>query len=91
MALVIDAHNHIGVRHGAAQTGLELVAKMDAVGVDKAVVLPFVEGTIDNSVIQREVQTAPDRLSRSARSTRGTATARSRTCGTAWRTSASTA
>jgi predicted TIM-barrel fold metal-dependent hydrolase len=62
MSLIIDAHNHIGVRHGASQTGLELVAKMDAVGVDKAIVIPFVEGTIDNSVIQREVQTAPDRL-----------------------------
>jgi predicted TIM-barrel fold metal-dependent hydrolase len=62
MTLIVDAHNHVGVRHGAAQTGLELVAKMDAVGVDKAVILPFVEGTIDNSVIDKEIATAPDRL-----------------------------
>lgn len=62
MSPIVDAHNHIGVRHGAAQSGLELLTKMDAVGVEMAVILPFVEGTVDNSVIAREAATDPDRL-----------------------------
>jgi hypothetical protein len=62
MSTIIDAHNHIGVRHGAAQTGAELLAKMDSVGVDRAVILPFVEGKIDNNVVEREAQTDPARL-----------------------------
>lgn len=62
MTLVIDAHNHIGVRHGASQTGSELVAKLDAAGVDKAVIFPFVEGTVDNGVIVEAVGEHPDRL-----------------------------
>jgi uncharacterized protein len=41
MSLVIDAHNHVGVRHGAKQLGADLVAKMDQTGVDKAVMFPF--------------------------------------------------
>jgi predicted TIM-barrel fold metal-dependent hydrolase len=62
MAAIIDAHNHIGWRHGASQTGAELVRKMDAAGVDRAVILPFVEGTIDNGVVVREAKLYPDRL-----------------------------
>jgi predicted TIM-barrel fold metal-dependent hydrolase len=62
MSFVVDAHNHIGVRHGAAQTGADLLAKMDAVGVDRAIILPFVEGSIDNSVISRESTADLDRL-----------------------------
>ena len=62
MSLVIDAHNHIGDRHGASQTGAELVAKLDGAGVDRAVMMPFVEGTIDNEVIDREARAFPDRL-----------------------------
>lgn len=58
----IDAHNHIGVRHGASQTGPELVAKLDAAGVDKAVIFPFVEGQVDNSVIVDAVRECPERL-----------------------------
>ena len=52
MSKIVDAHNHIGVRHGATQTGAQLLEKMDLVGVDQAVVLPFVEGTIDNDVVR---------------------------------------
>ncbi len=62
MTLTVDAHNHIGVRHGASQTGSELVAKLDAAGVDKAVIFPFVEGTVDNGVIVEAMTTHPDRL-----------------------------
>jgi uncharacterized protein len=62
MSTIIDAHNHIGIRHGASQTGAELLAKMDLVGVDKAIILPFVEGAIDNDVVHREAATAPERL-----------------------------
>jgi predicted TIM-barrel fold metal-dependent hydrolase len=62
MSLVIDAHNHIGDRHAATQTGAELVAKLDVAGVEQAVILPFVEGTIDNDVIDREAKAFPDRL-----------------------------
>ena len=62
MSGIIDAHNHIGIRHGASQTGLELVSKMDAVGVGQALILPFVEGAIDNDVVASEAATAADRL-----------------------------
>ena len=62
MSLTIDAHNHIGVRHGASQTGSELVAKLDEAGVDRAVIFPFVEGRVDNSVIVDATREHPDRL-----------------------------
>lgn len=62
MPPIVDAHNHIGIRHGATQSALELLAKMNAVGVERAVILPFVEGTIDNNVIALEAATDPDRL-----------------------------
>ncbi|MCW2878187.1 MAG: amidohydrolase family protein, partial [Sphaerisporangium sp.] len=60
--MFIDAHNHLGVRHGASQTAAELVAKLDLTGVDRAVVFPFVEGDFDNAVIDEAVAQAPDRL-----------------------------
>lgn len=60
--LTIDAHNHLGVRHGAEQTGAELVAKLDDAGVDRAVVFPFVEGEFDNDVVTEAVTAHPDRL-----------------------------
>ena len=47
----IDAHNHLGVRHGASQSGAELVKRLNQAGVDRAVAFPFVEGSIDNEVI----------------------------------------
>lgn len=62
MSAIIDSHNHIGIRYGAAQSGLELLAKMDGAGVDRAIILPFVEGRIDNNVIAREAGTDPERL-----------------------------
>jgi predicted TIM-barrel fold metal-dependent hydrolase len=62
MTLVIDAHNHLGARPGASQTGAELVAKIDAVGVDKAVMFPFVEGSFTNDPIKEAFDQFPDRL-----------------------------
>jgi predicted TIM-barrel fold metal-dependent hydrolase len=58
----IDAHNHLGVRHGASQTAAELVAKLDEAGVDQAVVFPFVEGDFDNEIIADAVRDHPGRL-----------------------------
>ncbi len=60
--VTIDAHNHIGIRLGASQTGAELVAKLDAAAVDKAVIFPFVEGHVDNNVIADAAGQFPDRL-----------------------------
>lgn len=62
MALVIDAHNHIGTRHGASQTATELVAKMDQTGVDMAVIFPFVEGDFSNDVVTASVAQYSERL-----------------------------
>jgi predicted TIM-barrel fold metal-dependent hydrolase len=62
MSVIIDSHNHIGIRHGAAQSGLELLAKMDAAAVDRAIILPFVEGSIDNDVVAREAEADRERL-----------------------------
>ncbi|NPV68422.1 MAG: amidohydrolase [Anaerolineae bacterium] len=62
MTLVIDAHNHIGIRHGAKQLGADLVAKMDAAGVDKAVIFPFLEGNFTNDPIKEAYDQFPDRL-----------------------------
>lgn len=62
MSYIIDAHNHAGIRQGARQTGKELVAKLDSVGVNKAVIFPFVEGSFSNDVINEYVKEFPDRL-----------------------------
>jgi hypothetical protein len=62
MSLVIDAHNHLGDRPGARQTGAELVAKLDAAGVDKAVVFPFVEGNFTNDFVNDAYRQFPNRL-----------------------------
>jgi hypothetical protein len=62
MSQTIDAHNHLGVRHGAAQTGDEMVRRLDSAGVDKACVFPFVEGDFTNDVIDEAVQAHPSRL-----------------------------
>jgi predicted TIM-barrel fold metal-dependent hydrolase len=62
MSYIIDAHNHAGIRHGACQTGEQLVAKMDKVGVDKAVIFPFTEGDFTNDSIHEYAQQFPDRL-----------------------------
>jgi predicted TIM-barrel fold metal-dependent hydrolase len=62
MSLVIDAHNHIGTRHGARQTGADLVAKMDQAGVAKAVIFPFVEGNFTNEAVKVAFDEFPNRL-----------------------------
>ncbi|MEP7453321.1 amidohydrolase family protein [Phyllobacterium sp. SB3] len=60
--MIIDAHNHLGIRPGARQTGADLVGKIDAVGVDKAVMFPFVEGNFTNEPIKEAFDQFPDRL-----------------------------
>lgn len=62
MSYVIDAHNHVGIRHGACQTGVQLIQKMNKAGVDKAVIFPFVEGEFFNDIIVEYVNESPDRL-----------------------------
>ncbi len=62
MPLVIDAHNHVGTRPGAHQDGAGLVAKMDAAGVDRAVMFPFVEGNFTNDAVKAAHDAFPDRL-----------------------------
>lgn len=62
MAMIIDAHNHIGTRPGASQTGADLVAKMDQAGVAKSVVFPFVEGNFTNDAVKAAYDEFPDRL-----------------------------
>ena len=62
MAMIIDAHNHIGTRPGASQTGADLVAKMDQAGVAKSVIFPFVEGNFTNDAVKTAYDEFPDRL-----------------------------
>lgn len=59
---IIDAHNHVGTIRKATQSGADLVAKLDAAGVDKAVMFPFVEGNFTNAPIRAAQQEFPDRL-----------------------------
>jgi predicted TIM-barrel fold metal-dependent hydrolase len=60
--MIIDAHNHIGIRHGARQLGDDLVRKMDVAGIDKAVIFPFVEGNFTNDAVKTAADEFPDRL-----------------------------
>ncbi|WP_343312842.1 amidohydrolase family protein [Brucella sp. BE17] len=60
--MIIDAHNHLGTRAGEVQTGADLIARIDAVGVDKAVMFPFVEGNFTNEPIKEAFDQFPDRL-----------------------------
>lgn len=60
--MFIDAHNHLGVRHGASQTGAELVDRVTAVGVGKAVAFPFVEGDCDNDTVAEAAAAYPGAL-----------------------------
>jgi predicted TIM-barrel fold metal-dependent hydrolase len=62
MSLVIDAHNHLGDRPGAVQTGAQLIEKLDKAGVQKAVVFPFVEGNFTNDFVRDAYLKSPDRL-----------------------------
>ncbi len=59
--MIIDFHNHIGRKKGVSFTSEELIEKMDAAGIDKAVVFSFPEN-IDNEYIAEEVKKYPDRL-----------------------------
>jgi len=69
--MIIDAHNHLGgpdVGDGRGQTAAELVASMDASGIDKAVIFPFNTPGGDgsfrdaNDTIAAAVADHPDRL-----------------------------
>jgi uncharacterized protein len=62
MSIIIDAHTHVGTRHAASQSGAELVDKLDAVGAQKAVMFPFVEGNFTNDEIKVAYDEFPDRL-----------------------------
>lgn len=62
MVLKIDAHNHIGVRHGAKQMPSDMVKKIDATGIDKAVVFPFCEAGFSNDIVVQAMEEYPDRL-----------------------------
>ena len=62
MTLVVDAHNHVGIHPRARQSGPDLVARMDAAGIDRAVVFPFVEGNFDNQAPRDAALACPDRL-----------------------------
>jgi predicted TIM-barrel fold metal-dependent hydrolase len=60
--VIIDAHNHLGIRLGAQQDAAQLVAKMDRAGVDRAVCFPFVEGNFTNDPVRKAVEQFPDRI-----------------------------
>lgn len=60
--LTLDAHNHVGIRHGESQSGAELLAKMDAAGVEKACVFPFIEGNFSNDDVDEAIKADPERL-----------------------------
>ena len=62
MSLVIDAHNHIGVRLSASQTGAGSSARMDQAGVSKGVIFPFVEGNFTNDEVKAAYDEFPERL-----------------------------
>lgn len=59
--MIVDIHNHVGLRVGKSQTGPELIQRMDRAGVDKAVMFPFIEQP-DNDFIAQEAAKFPDRL-----------------------------
>lgn len=59
--MVIDFHNHIGRKKGLTFTDEDLLARMDASGVDRAVVFSFPEN-INNGFIQEACRRHPDRL-----------------------------
>jgi len=62
MSIVIDGHNHVGVRGIGGQTGQQLVGKMDLAGVDRAVVFTFPEGVMDNAGAMKIAKEYPDRF-----------------------------
>lgn len=71
MGTIIDAHNHVGgpdKGDGKKQSAEELVAEMDRLGIDRAVVFPFDEiqrglsFSLANSRTAEAVREFPDRL-----------------------------
>lgn len=59
--MTIDFHNHIGRKKGLVFTAEDLIEKMDASKIDKAVVFSFPEN-IDNEYICKACEENPDRL-----------------------------
>ena len=60
--MIIDAHNHIGNRRGRkGQSAEEIIEKMDASGIDQAVVFSYVPYP-NNDYIAEAVRKYPDRL-----------------------------
>ena len=62
MPLVIDAHNHIGTRIDVSPKGADLIARMDATGVDKGVIFALLEGNFTNDPVREAADQFPDRL-----------------------------
>jgi uncharacterized protein len=62
--MIIDIHNHLGEPFGSEdrQTADDLLASMDANGIDRAVVFPFPFGNFDNDYVAKAVAQHPDRL-----------------------------
>ncbi|MBF4571836.1 amidohydrolase [Herbiconiux sp. VKM Ac-1786] len=59
--MIIDAHTHIGRVRGRTFTAGDLLGRLDAAGVDRAVVFSFVEN-IDNDTVAEAARRHPDRL-----------------------------
>lgn len=59
--MIIDIHNHVGVRPGAKQTPEELLKKMDKAGVDKCVIFPQTR-TCPNDVVLKATKDYPDKF-----------------------------
>ena len=71
MTVVIDAHNHLGgpdKGDGMSQSADDIITRMDAAGIDKAVVFPFndedpgISFSRSNDQIHSDVAGNPDRL-----------------------------
>ena len=71
MEMIIDAHNHVGGPDrgdGKRQSAEEIVAEMDRLGIDKAVIFPFSEVnpgisfSIANNRTAEAINKYPDRL-----------------------------
>lgn len=58
--MIVDFHNHVGIRVGKQQTAEDLIKAMDRAGIDKAIIFPFVENP-DNDYIAQAVGKFPGR------------------------------
>lgn len=59
--MIIDAHNHIGIKKGLDFPVEKLVARMDEANIDKAIVFSFPE-QINNDYVAESVKKYPERL-----------------------------